>query len=168
MMSLANDPGPTGMSTFTAVDRSVRSSLLLLLILVTSVLEFGCQDVQTVWSAEATSPDGVWVANAHTEVHGGPGAAGVQTIVYLKRTNARQHRILALLDPGPWRPIDILLLSYESEYAASKDLKMEWAGPSHLELTYHEHGSIDFQAVKASGVEISARADSEKPIPTSH
>src|SRR5216683_3591199 len=59
----------------------------LVIALLSCVLHLGCRAVETIWSAQAVSPDGYWLATAKTELHGGFGTAGVVTSVYLKRTN---------------------------------------------------------------------------------
>jgi hypothetical protein len=67
---------------------SIHKTISLIVLWVCVVLGVGCrQDVQTIWSAEARSPDGLWLATAHTVQHFGPGTAGIVTSVYLKRTN---------------------------------------------------------------------------------
>lgn len=119
-----------------------------------SALELGCRDVATVWSADATSPDNVWAATAQTDQYGGPGTAGIITSVFLKRANAQEHRIAALLDPEPWRPIQILVLSDESG-----PVSLTWIDSSHLEVIYHKTATLEFQVVRCAGIEISARAD---------
>ena len=37
-------------------------------------------------------------------------------------------------------------------------VKMDWLSPSHLELTYEGQRTIDFQAVRYAGVDISVRS----------
>lgn len=50
----------------------------------------GCKvDDPTVWREEFRSPDGAWVAIAHTEQYGGFGSAWVGTGVDLQSTNKR-------------------------------------------------------------------------------
>jgi hypothetical protein len=108
------------------------------------VLLFGCQDVQTIWSAEARSPDGHWLATADTIQHFGPGTAGIDTIVYLKFVS------------NP--PTEILVFSHnQNDTSRTINLAMKWLTPSHLEVTYNGRASLDFQVVKCGGVEISVR-----------
>jgi hypothetical protein len=128
-----------------------RPTMVLLLIMGVCISAFGCRDVATIWSAEARSPDGHWLASARTKQYGGPGAAGVQTSVYLKRTN----------DSRP--PIEILGLSNESAYPPGiTGVVMNWLTPSHLEVTYKGHASLYFQVVKCAGIDISVRDLSSK------
>ena len=104
----------------------------------------GCHDVKTTWSAQTLSPDKTWLASARTEQHGGPGTAGVQTIVYLKQiADPRPPTQILLLDPDPY--------SQNNEIG----MKMRWVTPSHLDLTYSGSATIDFEAVLLDGVQIS-------------
>jgi hypothetical protein len=106
----------------------------------------GCQDVQTIWSAEARSPDGYWIATAKTEQHGGPGTAGVVTSVYLQRTNRS------------FPPVEILDFFHDPrDPSGTINLAMKWTSPSHLDATYNGRASLNFQVVKCAGVEISVR-----------
>jgi len=106
----------------------------------------GCHNSATIWSTEARSFDGLWIAVARRDQYGGPGNAGLQTTVLLKRT------------AGDTRPIEVLLLD---ESQGPTDLKINWLTPSHLEVTYKQPVSIDFQAIKCAGIDISVRDLSE-------
>ena len=112
-----------------------------LAILLCSFLS-SCKDVKTIWSAESGSPDGRWVAVAHTDQYGGPGAAGIISTVSLRQVKGRQDNI------------EILQLSQD---ATSVELKMNWLTPTHLEITYRQPASVDFQATKCGGIDISVR-----------
>jgi hypothetical protein len=115
------------------------------LFLVVSVA-CGCQDVRTVWSAEVQSPDGNWLATARTEQHSGPGTAGAESSVYLQRVHNSSAPLLIL---G--------FLHHEKNLSDTINLTMKWASPNHLEVTYDGRAaSLDFQAIKCGGVEISA------------
>jgi hypothetical protein len=108
------------------------------------VLASGCRASAIIWSAESRSPDGRWLVSASTEQFGGPGTAYVGTTVYLKQ------------DSHP--RVEILGLSNESAYPAGvTSVGMTWLTPSHLELTYQGHASLDFQVVKCAGIDISVR-----------
>jgi hypothetical protein len=115
---------------------------LLMLSLAACVLGLACRDAKTVWSTESRSPDGRWIAAAHTDQYGGPGAAGIISTVYLRQVVGRQDKI------------EVLQLSQD---ALSVDLKLSWLTPSHLDITYRQPASVDFQAIKCGGVEISVR-----------
>ena len=64
------------------------SDSISFLVFVVSVLVCGCQDVRTVWSAEARSPDGNSLASASMVAHYGPGTAGAESSVYQVPTYA--------------------------------------------------------------------------------
>jgi hypothetical protein len=115
------------------------------LALVLCAWSLGChQDVQTIWSAEVRSPDGHWLATAQTIQHFGPGAAGIETKVYLKFLSNTPTQILEFFHDG-------------NDASRTINLTMKWATPSHLDVTYNGLASLDFQAVKCGGVEISVK-----------
>jgi hypothetical protein len=110
------------------------------------VLALGCRDSVIIWSAESRSPDGRWVASASTEQFSGPGTAYVATTAYLKAVN------------GSKPSEQLLVLSNDSAHPSGiTNLGMNWISSSHLELTYKGHASVDFQAVRCEGIEISLR-----------
>ena len=121
-----------------------------LITIAVCVLLSGCGP-KRIWSAEARSPDGHWVASARTDQYSGPGNAGLYTTVELRRTSGQKS------------PMEILLLDYQ------KNVKMIWLTPSHLEMAYNTHADIDFQAVKCAGIDISVRelprGSSDRPTP---
>ena len=121
--------------------------MFLLAALVACCSLVGCeQDVATIFPVEVKSPDGLWTARARTEQHGGPGAAGVQTIVVLRKGG----------DPGS--PVQILLFSHDqSSRNPGIDLSMRWLTPTHLEVAYGNHPRVDFQVIKYAGIDISTR-----------
>jgi hypothetical protein len=122
-------------------------------ILGICVLVSGCQDVATTWSAEARSPDGLWLATARSQQWGGPGTAFDATTVYLKRIDGSQP--------------SMQVLGFSHQYA-TMDLKLKWITPTHLEVTYgpsakpQDHVDLEFQAVKCAGIDISVR-DTSSP-----
>jgi hypothetical protein len=130
-------------------DRGSRSAIrkaISLIIIGVCVLGLGCQEHQTIWSAEARSPDGYWLASGRTEQHAGPGNAGVYTSVYLKRTNDSKS------------PEEVLGFSFDSAYpSGTSNVKMNWVTPSHLDVTYNGHADLYFQVVKYAGIVISVR-----------
>jgi len=135
----------------------IRSAITSMIIGV-CVLGSGCQDVATTWSAEAKSPDGLWVATARSQQWGGPGTAYDATTVYLQRIQ------------GPQPPTAVLVFSHQ--YATMHG-KMEWLTPTHLEVTYGasaragDHVSLDFQVVNCGGIEISVRDLSSEKVNSS-
>ena len=108
----------------------------------------GCRKggVETIWTAEAKSPDGQWLAKAQTDQRSGFGTDGAVTAVYLQPSN------------GARSPVLILGFSHNQHARASLiDLKMKWVDGKHLEVSYKEHPDLDFQAIKYAGITISVR-----------
>ena len=106
----------------------------------------GCGDSQRIWSAESRSPDGLWIASAYTNQYGGPGNAGVETVVNLKSSNKFQKTIQILGAANSGGDIN---------------LKMNWLGPQHLEFAYTGDAGIYFQVAKCYGIDITVRNSSE-------
>jgi hypothetical protein len=128
----------------------IRKTILLLIISLCA-LALGCRNATTIWSTEIRSPDGRWLAMARTDQYSGPGNAALLTTVHLMRTK------------GPKDPIEVLLLMQDTR---SIDLKMNWLTSSRLEVTYKQPATIDFQAIKCGGVDISVQ-DVSKAAPGS-
>jgi hypothetical protein len=107
----------------------------------------GCRKgTETIWSAEAKSPDGQWLAKAQTDQRSGFGTDGAVTAVYLQPSN------------GARSPVQVLSFSQNQNAQTSLiDLKMNWIDETHLEVSYKEHPNLDFQAVKYAGIDISVR-----------
>jgi hypothetical protein len=101
-----------------------------------------CDAVRTIWSDYSKSPDGRWIASAHSEESRGPGINFVKTVVELKRVDDPDHRT------------QILLFDHQTDTVG---LQMKWLSPTHLDVTYNQHASLDFQVVKCAGIEISVR-----------
>jgi len=106
------------------------------------ILACGCRDSDTIWSAESPSPDGRWIATARTQQYGGPGTAGIQSFVSLRQLGGRQDSVV------------VLQLTQDT---ATIDLRLNWLDPLHLEITYSQPASVDFQAITCGGVGISVR-----------
>jgi hypothetical protein len=85
------------------------------------------------------------LASARTVAQSGFGTGYIGTIVYLNRTEGSQTKM------------EILGLSDESEAPGATIVEMKWLTPTHLELTYKGHRTLEFQAVKCDGVDISVR-----------
>jgi hypothetical protein len=118
--------------------------ILVLCLMGTCLLFVGCGP-GTTWTAEARSPDGLWLATARSEQWSGPGNAYDGTTVYLKWTTGS--------------PVEILGFSHQY---ATMNLKMEWVAPRHLNVVYGEKGpddkvEISFQAIRCADVEISVQ-----------
>jgi hypothetical protein len=105
-------------------------------------LSAGCPDRATIWSTESRSPDGAWVAAAHTDQYGGPGTAGMVSTVTLRPQN------------GPRGEIEVLQVSQDHQPA---NLRLIWITASHLEITLDQPVNIDFQAITCGGVKITVR-----------
>jgi hypothetical protein len=98
----------------------------MVVTVLTCTLLGGCGEDPTIWSATSRSPDGNWLAVAHTVQHTGPGANGVEAIVELKEIKRsivvrRSQTVLAFMNEG-----------------ASMGLKMNWVTPSHLEVVFRD------------------------------
>jgi hypothetical protein len=126
--------------------------LVPVVAVLTYALLVACGDASTIWSATLQSPDGKWLAVAHTVQYTGPGNNGVETIVEIKETKRRfifrtAERVLGFMNDG-----------------ASIGLKMNWVTPSHLEVVFKDDPKVlYFQVVRTSGVEISVR-DLAEPL----
>jgi len=110
----------------------------------TLVLLFSSCSDPTTWSApDCRSPDGSFIAGAHTVEHSGFGTGGVETIVELRRAGASgsPERVLAFADGGD-----------------AIHLQIRWDSPTHLSVVYDSDPRLlYYQVVKTSGVEISAQ-----------
>ncbi|MDQ2840656.1 MAG: hypothetical protein M3Y72_06380 [Acidobacteriota bacterium] len=105
-----------------------------------------CKNTERTWSAQTKSPDGRYVVTAETLRPGGWGTgAPAQTTVDLNYTSGHQSssEILTFVD-GPDEPDGM-------------NVGIKWLSPTQLELTYRGHPTIEFQAVKCYGVDISTR-----------
>ena|ERR1022692_626025 len=123
------------------MDRKHTSTLIVVGV---SVLLSACRgNPTTTWSAAARSPDGRWIASARTDQYSGPGNAGLYTTVELRRTGGQKS------------PTEILLL--DQQETGEITLTMNWLTPSHLEVAYTKHPSLEFQVVKCGGIDISVR-----------
>jgi len=122
----------------------VKHSIPLLIAVAFVVLGSGCGGPATMWSTEVKSPDGRWLAFARGQQWSGPGNDYEATSVYLQWAKRRPTEILEFSD----------------QYATTVNVKMEWISPSHLNVVYAPSSgstddvSIDFQAIKCAGVDI--------------
>jgi hypothetical protein len=109
-----------------------------------------CGEDPTIWSATSASPDGRWLAIAHTVQHSGPGANGVETIVEIKEPAPSLFRRIFL-------KTSTKVLSFMND-GASMGLKINWVTPSHLEVVFKDDPKmLYYQVVRTSGREISVR-----------
>lgn len=102
----------------------------------------GCGGEDETWTANAPSPDGRWLATAHTLETSGFGTGAVETDVFLKWTkgSSSPEHILGFLNDG-----------------RSIHLAMNWTAPTRLDVTYDGAPTVDFQVVKLGDVDISLR-----------
>jgi hypothetical protein len=120
--------------------------IMTVVIVLACMLLGGCGGASTIWSATSQSPDGYWLAFAHTVQYTGPGANGVETTVEIKelkrnRFFRRSEAVLGFMNDG-----------------ASMGLKMNWITPSHLEVVFRDDQKVLYhQVVRTMGVEISVR-----------
>lgn len=132
---------PEGFPRLCAVLRPSALVMCGLCLLMTS-----CKNTERTWSAQTKSPDGRYVVTAETLRPGGWGTgAPAQTTVDLNYTSGHQSssEILTFVD-GPDEPDGM-------------NVGIKWLSPTQLELTYRGHPTIEFQAVKCYGVDISTR-----------
>jgi hypothetical protein len=122
----------------------LRSGAVLLLPLLLSTVS--CRNTERTWSAEAKSPDGRYVVTAETLRPGGWGTgAPAQTTVDLNYTSGHQDSAeIFTFVGGPDEPDGM-------------NVGIKWLSPTQLELTYKGSPTIEFQAVKCRGVDISVR-----------
>lgn len=122
------------------------------------LIAFGCRkNVETIWTGEARSPDGLWVATAQTDQRSGFGTDGATTAVYLQPSN------------GSRSAVQVLSFSqHQNAQTSLIDLKMNWTDGTHLEVSYKANPNLDFQAVKYAGIAISVRDVSSQAANSSH
>jgi hypothetical protein len=137
------------MHHFTVKIDSATGKAISLIVIGVCFLGSGCRNGQMTWSTEVRSPDGNWLASARTVENGGFGTGATQTIVDLKRIKDSKppETVLAFLHDA----------SSASQPGATIHLTMKWDAPSHLDVTYDGHASLDFQVVKYGGIDISVR-----------
>jgi hypothetical protein len=148
-----------------AKSRSVIHKAISLLMIVVFVFVSGCNDNAhpTIWSTEVRSPDGQWLATARTDQYGGPGNAGIYTIVSLKRTSVSlpPYDVLSFSCNGP-APSPYHL--DKANAGGTIDLIMRWENSSHLIVTYDGHATVDTQAIRFAGVDVSLQDLSRETI----
>jgi hypothetical protein len=145
---------------------NMRTAFATFALLVVCAFASGCRSVPTIWRAESRSPDGTWLATAHTEQDGGFGSASIMTSVDLKRVNGtvnsgKPTNVLSFDCPGPAGRAYIL--DNNANAGGTIDLKMKWLTRSHLEVTYDGKAQVVFQVVKFADAQISLRDTSSEP-----
>jgi len=142
---------------FVTVILSVIQVLILVVTVGLPMLGLlGCRGEDTIWTREATSPDGRWQASARTVETGGFGTGDIETDVFLKWTKDS-------------KPSEHILGFVHDPKSVSKtiNLSMTWVTPSHLDVSYDGHATVDLQVVKYGDVDISLRDLSKMPNDTS-
>ena len=102
----------------------------------------GCDSSEVVIKDEVKSPDGSRTVRVQTHAYSGPGNNSMYAEIYLFWTENQQ-------------PIEVLLLNAPHDKYAG--VKVRWHGNNALEVTRHPEAKVEFQAVKAIGVDISLR-----------
>ena len=137
--------GQMGCARFIAMVRNARSFVCVVAMLVP--IFSGCSSDQvTVWSTQAPSPDGQWIAIGRTDQYSGPGNAASITGVYLRPA-------------GSSHPADPIL-HFDDNFPPGKggiELTLVWLSPTHLQVTFSRHPNLNFQVVKYAGIDISVR-----------
>lgn len=125
--------------------RSIARITIFAIGTVACLLASGCDPAhETIYSTEARSQNGFWIASDKTVRYSGPGNAAVISSVYLQRADKSNP------------PVEILEFFHDGPGSqAGIGLAMKWVDPAHLAVSYNGHASIDFQAVRAAGVDIS-------------
>jgi hypothetical protein len=122
-----------------------------LIIIGVCVFVTGCGGSETIWSAECPSPDASILASARTIANSGFATGYTATYVFLGGANHKQE------------PTEILELTDEFDTPSDEiSIEMRWLTPTHLELTYKGHRTLDFQAISWADVDISVRDFSTK------
>jgi hypothetical protein len=129
----------------TTICLSTRNAILLLSVALCIPI-LACNGSKPNWTGESTSPDGHWIATARTFIQSGFGTGYIGTDVYLKGKNASTSEA------------HILGLSYKYEVPSGiTDVEMRWISATHLAITYRGSPTVEFQAIKCDGLDISAR-----------
>lgn len=120
-------------------------SVRLFFTLATVLLCFsmgGCDNTKIIWSTEAPSVNGKWIATAQSVRHSGPGNNDIETMVYLTATSTGKK-------------VEVLGFAHDPTLISNTiDLKLTWQTPTSLQITYTNHPKLYFQQKEAGGVEI--------------
>lgn len=139
----------SGCKSIVGSDLRFRRAIRMLITVVTVLACFflgSCVRDETIWSATSPSPDGRWLAVAHTVQHSGPGNNGGETIVEIEAT---RRRFLFKTSE--------MVLGFSND-GGSMGLKMSWISPTHLDVTFRDDPQVlYYQVVRTSGIEITVR-----------
>ena len=104
----------------------------------------GCKTAPT-WSTEARSPDQKMVARAETIDNGGFGTGWIQTAVFLNwATGSQKPKLILSFTDGPSVP-------------GGMNVELNWLSNGHLEVAYKGARTIDFEAIRCNGIDITIR-----------
>jgi hypothetical protein len=125
---------------YCAASWSIVPLALALIVSLIVAATAGCEpNPVTVWSTQASSPDGKWVALARTDRYSGPGNAYISTTVLLRSTT---------------RSTDQAVIEYPD---GGFPLYLVWLTPSRLQVRLNKHVDLNLQVVKFANVEIDVR-----------
>ncbi|WP_267226715.1 hypothetical protein [Dyella silvae] len=131
------------------MDRHIRKARLVLLVCVVwlSLLVAGCdREPVVIWSARASSPDGLLIATAQTYQWAGFGNNYVGTTVELHQSSDRTAQ-----------PNVILSMTNDSAYpAGTTAVTMRWTSNNSLDIAYPGGATLDFQAILALRTDITS------------
>jgi hypothetical protein len=110
------------------------------------LLAYGCDGPRTTLLSESVSPGGKLIARSYrTETSGiGIGNPGTEVDLDWANSDSKSRTVVLSFVEGPKIPGGDLV-------------GIHWLDPEHLELTYMGPINFDFQAIRAYGVDISAR-----------
>lgn len=143
---LYTDPGKRGAAKLGKHLSKSRLVLMVCLVLL-SLLVSGCgREPVVIWSTQVSSPDGQLIATAHTYQWAGFGNNYVATEVELHQSS--DDRV---------RPNLILSMTNVSAYpAGTTAVQMRWTSNKSLDIAYPDGVTLDFQAILALRVAITA------------
>jgi hypothetical protein len=133
------EPTPNGATIMGLIKRATSCLIFGVCVLLST-----CKGSETIWSAEARSPDGKMLASARTIAQSGFGTGYIGTTVYLNCAKGSPAEILGLSDLFE-KPTDEI------------SVEMKWITSTHLDLAYKGHRTVDFQVLKCGDANISVR-----------
>ena len=143
-------------------------TLAMMAVIVCSLLS-GCSP-PTIWRTELKSPDGAWLAIAHTEQNGGFGSASINTIVALKRidgtiNSGKPQNVIDFDCPGPAAHAYVM---DQANAGGTIHLVITWLTPSHLQITYDGKANLIFQVARLANLDISVQDTSKTTTSDAH
>lgn len=124
------------------------TNILIACVLIFPILSGCSKDSDVIWESTIQSKDGRYIAHAETIQQGGPGNATVETEVTLTQSGQKDGT-------------RILILSHDDAPQPVKDtVQIKWIEARKLQLTYITSSHVEFQAVRAAGVDIESAPSS--------